>query len=308
MGMVMAVQKNGTIAGDRAKARNSMKTTTSFPPAAQITILIAGLAVLGAGLVWFAGRAPTSPAANANVPAAGGGQTDGLTVRTETFTEETPTVDVKVSYPQVDGIVDISAGGGSAFGGEQAEMLNGELESTAIAWMDEFSREVADTASPDPLGTKSTVDISATVAFVSPEVMSVRYDANVYSAGAAHPNLFYKTLNWNVVHAAEIRADDLFVNEADWITRFSELAIADLERQFADAGDDFEAMSTDIRAGASAEADNFQAWTMDRDGITLHFEPYQVAAYAAGPQHVEIPWRALVSMLDVLGPAAYLTP
>lgn len=278
-----------------------MKNGASLPPAAQLAILIAGLAILGAGFVWFAGRSPAAPITNANIPATGGGraqldggETDALTVRMETFSEETPTVEINVRYPQVDGITDV----------QQAEMLNGELEQAAIAWMDEFSREVADTGSPDPLGSKSTIDITATVAFLSPEIMSVRYDASVYSAGAAHPNSFYKTLNWDIVHAAHVDPNDLFVNEADWITRFSALAINDLERQFADAGDDFEAMSTDIRQGAGPRAENFAAWTMDRDGITLHFEPYQVAAYAAGPQHVEIPWRELAALLDPAGPSA----
>lgn len=269
-----------------------MKKRTSLSPAAQIAILLAGLLVLAAGLVWFAGRSP-APSSNANVPAAGGGETDGLTVRMEAFTEETPTVDIEVRYPQVDGVADVEA----------AEMLNGELEHTAIAWMDEFSREVADTASPDPLGTKSTIDIAANVVFLSPDLVSVRYEASVYSSGAAHPNLFYKTLNWDIAHAAEITQDDLFMNEADWITRFSELAIEDLENQFADAGEDFEAMSTDIRNGAGPRGENFAAWTMDRSGVSLHFEPYQVAAYAAGPQRVDIPWRELADMLDPAGPS-----
>lgn len=274
-----------------------MKNSTSINPAAQLAILFAGLAVLGAGLIWFAGRSPAVPASNANISATGGGETDVLTVRMETFAEETPTVEINVRYPQVDGIADL----------EQAEMLNGELEDTAIAWMDEFRREVADTGSPDPLGSKSTIDIEATVAFLSPEIMSVRYDASVYSAGAAHPNSFYKTLNWDIVHAGDISVSSLFQTEADWVSRFSTLAIADLERQFADAGDDFEALSADIRQGAGPRAENFAAWTMDRDGITLHFEPYQVAAYAAGPQHVEIPWSALTEMLDTSSAASALS-
>ncbi|MEK7072863.1 MAG: DUF3298 domain-containing protein [Patescibacteria group bacterium] len=265
-----------------------MKNSPSLHPAAQLAVLVAGLAVLGAGLVWFAGRSPAVPTPNTNVSATGGGETDGLTVRMETFSEKTPTMEINILYPQVDGIRTI----------EQAEQLNGELEQTAIAWMDQYKREVTDAGAPDPLGSKSTIDIEATMAFLAPEIVSVRYEASVYSAGAAHPNSFYKTLNWDIIHARDIQTDDLFVNEADWISRFSTLAIADLERQFSGAGDDFEALSTDIRQGAGPRAENFAAWTMDRDGITLHFEPYQVAAYAAGPQHVEIPWRELAALLD----------
>ncbi len=263
-----------------------MKNNPSPNPVAQLIILLAGLAVLGGGLIWFAGRYPAVPAAQTNGPAAGGGEIDALTVRMETFSEKTPTVETDVRYPQVDGIADK----------DQAEQLNSELRNTAMAWKDAFTRDV--TGAPDPLGSKSSINVEATVAYLSPEIMSVRYEASVYSAGAAHPNLLYKTLNWDIAHAVSINTDDLFVAEADWVTRFSELSIADLERQFADAGDDFEALSADIRSGAGPRAENFRAWTMDRDGITLHFEPYQVAAYAAGPQHVDIPWRELAALLD----------
>lgn len=273
-----------------------MKEKSSLHPAAQLAILVAGVVVLGAGLVWFAGRSPAVPTPNTNVSATGGGETDGLTVRMETFSEKTPIIEINVRYPQVDGISNI----------EQAEQLNGEMKQTAIAWMDQYKREVTDTGAPDPLGSKSTIDMEATMAFLAPEMISVRYEVSVYSAGAAHPNMFYKTLNWDIVRAANIQPNNLFKTDADWVSRFSTLAIADLERQLSSAGDDFEAMSTDIRQGAGPKAENFSSWTMNRDGITLHFEPYKVAAYAAGPQHVVIPWNQLSEILDSSGPAASL--
>lgn len=274
-----------------------MKNRTPLHPAAQFAVLIAGLAVLGAGLVWFAGRSPAVPTPNTNVSATGGGETDGLAVRMETFSENTPIIEINVRYPQVDGISN----------SEQAEQLNGELKQTAIAWMDQYKRDVTDTGAPDPLGSKSTVDIEATMAFLAPEIASVRYEASVYSAGAAHPNMFYKTLNWDIVHAADIQPNHLFKTDADWVSRFSTLAIADLERQLSGVGGDFEAMSTDIRQGAGPKAENFSSWTMDRTGVTLHFEPYKVAAYAAGPQYVVIPWNQLSEMLDPSGPASSLS-
>lgn len=265
-----------------------MQQTQEKPFIAQVAILIAGILVLGGGVLWFTRSRPVAlPAGNANIPAS------ALTVQTKAFAEETPTVTVDVQYPFVEGIADV----------EQAEMLNGELSHVAFATLDAFEREVAETASPDPLGSKSSIAIRAAVGLLTPEIVSVRYDISVYSAGAAHPNAFYKTLTWDVPRATEIPLTSLFRPGVAYLERLSTLAIADLERQFATDEENFEALSTDIRAGASPRAEHFAAWTMDGDGLMLWFEPYQVAPYAAGPQQVRIPWSSLRDILssDALG-------
>lgn len=266
-----------------------------------LVVLILGLAVLGGGLAWFASQAPSAPeptpAADRPVEAGGGGM-DGLTVRTETFAEETPTVSVDVQYPQIEGLADF----------EQAELVNGELSHTAIVTMDEFRDEVVETASPDPLGSKSSVTIRYDVDMLAPELVSVRYDINVYSAGAAHPNLFYKTLTWDIAHGSEVRLADLFMPGTPYLERLSALAIADLERQYAAFGEGFEALSADIRAGAAPREDHFSSWTMGPGGLTIHFEPYQVAPYAAGPQHVTIGWSSLAEILEPEGPVGGALP
>ncbi len=274
---------------------------TQKSPVLQLVVLILGLAVLGGGLAWFASQAPSAPgpAPAADRPVeAGGGETDGLIVTAKTFTEETPTVAVDVRSPHVEGIADFEA----------AELLNGELEHIAISTMGEFQDEVAETATPDPLGSKSTIDITFEVDHLSERFISVRYDISVYSAGAAHPNLFYKTLTWDIVGASEVRLADLFRPDAPYLERLSALAIADLERQYAAFGEGLEALSADIRAGAAPREESFGAWTMSADGLSIHFEPYQVAPYAAGPQHVTLPWSRLADILAVDGMAAFVTP
>ena len=61
-----------------------------------------------------------------------------------------------------------------------------------------------------------------------------------------------------------------------------------------------------IESGASARADNFEAWTITRKGLWITFDPYQVAAYAGGPQHVLVPYAALKDIIKTDGPVGRL--
>ena len=61
-----------------------------------------------------------------------------------------------------------------------------------------------------------------------------------------------------------------------------------------------------IGRGAGANADNFQNWNLTKKGLMFTFDQYQVAAYAAGPQTVIIPFDKLKNILRKDGAAANL--
>jgi hypothetical protein len=45
--------------------------------------------------------------------------------------------------------------------------------------------------------------------------------------------------------------------------------------------------------GAGPDLANYKTWNITPSGLVVTFDPYQVAAYAAGPQEVLIPYDAL---------------
>ena len=51
--------------------------------------------------------------------------------------------------------------------------------------------------------------------------------------------------------------------------------------------------------GAGPLPENYQDWLLTPDALVFIFEPYQVAAYAAGPQRVTI---LLADLQDILAP------
>ncbi len=59
-----------------------------------------------------------------------------------------------------------------------------------------------------------------------------------------------------------------------------------------------------MKSGASPRADNYRAVSITKKGLWVTFDPYQVAAYAAGPQHVLVPYSALKDIIKPDGPVA----
>jgi len=54
-----------------------------------------------------------------------------------------------------------------------------------------------------------------------------------------------------------------------------------------------------IARGTAPVPENYENWVLTPDALVFTFEPYQVAAYAAGPQIVTIP---LADLADILAP------
>jgi hypothetical protein len=48
-----------------------------------------------------------------------------------------------------------------------------------------------------------------------------------------------------------------------------------------------------FQTGADPTPENYQRWNLADDGFLVTFDVYQVAAYAAGPQTVTIPYADL---------------
>jgi hypothetical protein len=54
-----------------------------------------------------------------------------------------------------------------------------------------------------------------------------------------------------------------------------------------------------IQTGTGEDPQNYQVFVLDGDSLVFHFPPYQVAAYAAGPQSVAIPLSSLIGLVDM---------
>ncbi len=137
-------------------------------------------------------------------------------------------------------------------------------------------------------GRKYTLDI---VYLEGSSAHTVSYIYTVYEdTGGAHGNTFFKTFTFNTHSGTLLTLNDIFTGS--YLEKLSALAGQTLAQnlgQFATA--------SVIRDGTAPEAKKFSDWFFDNTDFVLLFPPYQVAAYAAGPQTVRIPAAGLQGYL-----------
>ncbi len=160
----------------------------------------------------------------------------------------------------------------------------------------QFKTDVLAFASNPPIAAGSSFDLQYAVIGQRADIWSIKLEIYVYSDGAAHPNGYSRTLNYDLSNGREITLDELFLSGSNYLQMLSDLCKTQLSTR--DIG--FEMFS----AGADPLAENYQRWNISDQGLTITFDAYQVAAYAAGPQLVTIPFSELQSMINPQGALA----
>lgn len=152
----------------------------------------------------------------------------------------------------------------------------------------------------------SDLTIGYTIELAKDDLISVMLQVGSYSAGAAHPNSSSEVVNFDLKNGKLLKLGDLFQPGSKYLQVISAYCIADLKKQGKQQGE--ESMLDDdwIQRGAGPDADNYGSWTMGKQGLGIIFDAYQVAAYAAGPQHVFIPYSALKDIIKPDGPVGPL--
>jgi hypothetical protein len=98
------------------------------------------------------------------------------------------------------------------------------------------------------------------------------------------------TFNFNKTSGERYTLGNIFTNETEGLKALAAYVMNELKkRNISD--------SEWISDGAGPNKDNYQNFAFTEEGINVFFDPYQVAAYAAGPQTVTVPYSALKSVL-----------
>lgn len=117
------------------------------------------------------------------------------------------------------------------------------------------------------------------------------YIFTVYEdTGGAHGNTFFKTFTFDAASGKLLSLGDVFTG--NYLQKLSAISRQTLDQNLGKF-----AVQNMITSGTSPGATNFQNWFFDNKDFVLLFPPYQVAAYAAGPQTVRIPASELDGFL-----------
>ncbi len=125
-------------------------------------------------------------------------------------------------------------------------------------------------------------------------LVSIQFTMSEYHAGAAHPLPYTLVLNYDFEQGRVLELSDLFQPGSDHLALVSEKSLEQLE----DAG------VMDAPDGAAPLEDNYRNWNLRENGLVVTFDPYQVAAYAAGYQIVVLDYADLAPILLSGGPVS----
>ena len=207
--------------------------------------------------------------------------------------------EVSAAYPQLIGETD-----------PNYDRFNQTVRSLISRKVSDFKKEMTPSAEDelapdenpvidDSLGSDITVNYE--LALAKDDLIAIQFTVSSYSAGAAHPNSYTEVVNFDLKNGKLLKLADLFLPGSKYLETLSNFCIQELKKQ-AKAQGDYAAMDDDwIKRGAGAELTNYDNWTITKKGMGITFDPYQVAAYAAGPQNVLVPYSAVKEIIKPEG-------
>jgi uncharacterized protein len=139
---------------------------------------------------------------------------------------------------------------------------------------------------------------------VGAELIQAVFSRDLYIHGAAHGDDMTVSSLFLLQPARPLVAGDLFDPTKPWqqgLAALAYLALGDAARQ----------ESWRLWPGDAASLVDLVAepsrWLLTRDGLVLHFDPYDVGDYAAGMHDITIPWPALGAYIQA-NPTLKLPP
>lgn len=143
----------------------------------------------------------------------------------------------------------------------------------------------------------NTYDAHCREPSINGKIISIQYAVHWYGAGAAHPNHYFETYNSLLEPLVLIASLSKIFGEPDktlpvvqahtrnmlYAIRAPDDAERVLDREWVDKG--------------TSTWKDFRAFTFTKEGVDILFAPYQVAAYAWGPQFATIPFPVLAPLM-----------
>lgn len=155
---------------------------------------------------------------------------------------------------------------------------------------------------PPNFGNTLTIDYQ--VLYASKGIVSVRMIVGTYYNGAAHPNYYSLSFNYDLNDGELLQLSDLFVKPSNYLQTIAAYSEAELSKRILT--DDVPESNKNyekewLATGTKPELKNYQRWNLMAGGLLITFDPYQVAAYVYGRQQVLIPYAKLQNIAMVNG-------
>ena len=203
---------------------------------------------------------------------------------------------VDAQYPQIDGDARFDG-----FNREVRSMITKDVAAFKSGEEDS-SNDVAGLTDENQ---NSTMDAGYDFHYATDDLISIAFTEGTYERGAAHGLSSTQVINYDVKNNKKLALADLFKDKSKYLSVIAAYCQKELKERAKKP--DAMVLPDLIESGAGARADNYRAWNITKKGLWITFDPYQVAAYAAGPQNILVPYSALKDIIKpdgVIGPYA----
>ncbi|HLI77421.1 MAG TPA: RsiV family protein, partial [Acidobacteriaceae bacterium] len=143
--------------------------------------------------------------------------------------------------------------------------------------------------------TSGYLDGFFTISAANEHFIDVDLGNSGYGWGAAHPLTGISSYLWRVDLRRPLTPADVLRPESDWKTALVAPAVAKLQKRF---GPDGTWKDEELRKAVAAIIVDPTSWDLSRQGLTVTFGQYAVAAYAAGMPTVSFTWQELKPFLN----------
>lgn len=202
---------------------------------------------------------------------------------------QNPNYRLKAAIPNLQGSADVRV---VNFNTAMTNLVNTEIN--------EFKKTVSELPLSD-VSPSSSLDVTYTPVLQRGNLWSLKFDFAGYFAGAAHPYLYSLTVNYDLDQGRELALSDLFLPNSNYLELIANYCIAELGKR------DILGFDGSL-PGAAPTPENYRNWNITADGLLITFDESQVAANAAGPQAVNVPYSELQAVTNPEGPLAAVTP
>jgi hypothetical protein len=252
---------------------------------ASLMLIALALALLGCGLA-PSPAAPAAPPVSTQTPLPLYQQVKLTPVRSEE-TDRQDDYTITMQLPSLTGSDDA-----------RVQAFNSRMRSVVAEPVARFKKGLKDLP-PTPIAAASFFDVRYALLSPPGDILSVKFEMMGYVKGAAHPYHLSPTTNFDLAKGRELALADLFLPASGYLDTISEYCIQQLKLR--------DIAFDESMPGAEPTVGNYRDWNITPDGLLITFEEYQVAAYAAGPQTVLVPYGQLRSILRDPGPlSSYL--
>ena len=203
-----------------------------------------------------------------------------LTTKTFSETNKLKRFNMSAEYPEISGV-------DPAIAAKFNQLVKTEVMKSLAEFKKTMTAQTTEDLKYLPKGANNYIGITYNVELANDKIISLQIGQSEF-AGGAHPNYSTSTFNFDLQSGKELKLADLFQPKSNYLTTVSDYSIAELKKTTGEMSD-----QDWIKQGAGAKADNYASWNLTKKGLMFTFDPYQVAAYAAGSFNVIVPYEKL---------------